>query len=184
MLLLGFHLVHFVKPMELKKKKDTINSLQSCRWDHQNKWEQKQLSFNLISHLGERGKIHLTLSETSPSAVMMTDQGPQVCLAGELQLTATWKRRQTRVRMGCSGLKTRELLWGKLTQLIPPHQALRKPQNCPRAWAFPLLLEGPVWTGMWMDQTMTQEEQGEELVLRTGITWSWPSLLHLLDTWT
>ena len=68
------------------------------------------LSFNLISHLGERGKIHLTLSETSPSAVMMTDQGPQVCLAGELQLTATWKRRQTRVRMGCSGLKTRELL--------------------------------------------------------------------------
>ena len=183
MLLLGFHLVHSVKPMELKKRILLIvcNRAGEIIRNNENK---NNLSFNLISHLGETGKIHLTLSETSSSAVMMTDKALRSVLLENYSSPLHGKGdRHERVRDGvlyAKSLKTRELLWGKLTQLIPPHQALRKPQNCPRAWACPLLLEGPVWTGMWMDQTMTQEEQGEELVLRTGITWSWPSLLHLL----
>lgn len=55
MLLLGFHLVHFVKPRELKKRGGIL--LMVCNHGgeiikiNENK---NNLSFNLISHIGER----------------------------------------------------------------------------------------------------------------------------------
>lgn len=72
MLLLGFHLVHFVKPVGLKIK-DTINGLQPWGKITRINENKNNLSFKLISHIGEIGKIHLTSSETLHSAVIMTD---------------------------------------------------------------------------------------------------------------
>lgn len=109
-----------------------------------NKWEQKHLSFSLISHLGARGKIHLTPIETSPSAVIMTDQGLRSVLLDNYSSLLHGKGDRHESGMGCSYAK----VWRpenalRLAQLIPPHQAFMKPQNClrPRA-TFHLLLEG------------------------------------------
>lgn len=101
MLLLGFHLVHFVKPMELKKRILLIVCNHAGEITRINE-NRNNLSFSLISHLGARGKIHLTLSETSPSAVIMTDQGPQVCLVDNYSSLLHGKGDRHESGMGCS----------------------------------------------------------------------------------
>lgn len=72
MLPLGFHLVHFVKPMELNK------GILLVVWNHgseiiRRNENKNNLSFNLIFHARKIGKIHLIACQTLPHAMIMTD---------------------------------------------------------------------------------------------------------------
>ena len=82
MLRLGFHLVHFVIPRELKKKRGAINGLETWRWDLNNNEEKKpNLSFNLNSHIRElvrKDPLDIVWAFTS-----CYNYDPHIYLAGE-----------------------------------------------------------------------------------------------------